>query len=68
MELPEFGGDDATILGGILAAIAAAFLIFLLAFACWYVYSAYFTMKIAERLGSNNDFSLDTCSQYLSAL
>ena len=54
MELPEFGGDDATILGGILAAIAAAFLIFLLAFACWYVYSAYFTMKIAERLGSNN--------------
>tara|TARA_Y100000588_G_scaffold333274_1_gene372050 strand:- start:219 stop:674 length:456 start_codon:yes stop_codon:yes gene_type:complete len=54
MELPEFGGDEATILGGILAAIAAAFLIFLLAFACWYIYTAYFTMKIAEQLGSDN--------------
>lgn len=54
MELTEFSGDDATILGGILAAIAAAFLIFLLAFAFWYIYTAYFTMKIAEKLGSNN--------------
>ena len=54
MELPEFGGDEATILGGILAAIAAAFVIFVLAFGCWDVYSAFFTMKIAGRLGSNN--------------
>ena len=50
----EFGGDEATILGGILAAIAAALLIFLLFVAFWYVYTAYFTMKIAERLGSTN--------------
>tara|TARA_Y100000758_G_C15938483_1_gene381462 strand:- start:158 stop:610 length:453 start_codon:yes stop_codon:yes gene_type:complete len=54
MDLPEFGGDEATLVGGILAAIAAVFLIFLLFFACWYVYTSYFTMKIAERLGSNN--------------
>ena len=54
MDLPEFGGDEATLVGGIIAAIAAVFLIFLLFFACWYVYTSYFTMKIAERLGSNN--------------
>lgn len=54
MELPEFGGDEATLVGGILAALAAVFLLFLLFVAIWYVYTAYFTMKIAERLGSSN--------------
>ena len=54
MALPEIGGDDATLVGGILAAIAAVFILFLLFVAIWYVYTSYFTMKIAERLGSNN--------------
>ena len=55
MDLPGITGEQADdiwawlfilVLG--LGAIAIAFLVF------WYLYTSYFTMKIAERLGSNN--------------